>query len=148
MTANKNSISNLQTQTLQDKINSTYEGIDFNFQGFNHLTDKPSDFIKSGNDAHVNRCLLWLCSKVNDYCRESFKGGKLYNLLGLINNDENLEEWRQDLAKKFNNEFAGDLSIFDLNLKTNNRTVTVTMIVKDVLNNSFFNVSTNATLSE
>ena len=108
--------------------------------------DTGSTYAQQGTDAHVNRVLFWLSSKRDDYVRESFKGGILYDLLNIRCNDEELTSWEQTIKEKFNNEFSGELELVYLKLTSNpkQKKIIINMIVRDKLENKTFPISTEA----
>ena len=139
-------ISDLQSTTFKEKINTSLNEVDLNWLGNNRYSD--DSFEKYGTKANVNRVLLWLASKPDDYIRESLKGGILYSLLGQLTSDTNLREWESSIREKFNAEFSQDLEIFLLKLTADKtyKKLKIEMIVRDVLLNKTFPVSTEASL--
>lgn len=135
---NRSIIGELQSKTFKEKIDTSLNGVDIDFLGRNRKS--PSLIIKNGYDAHVNRALFWLSSKRDDYIRESFKGGVLYDLLGIIGNNPNLSEWEENIKRRFNEEFSSDLELLLVNLKMNKmkRTLSVNIIVRDKIENRTF----------
>lgn len=135
---NRSIIGELQSKTFKEKIDTSLNGVDIDFLG--RKRKNPSFIIKKGYDAHINRALFWLSSKRDDYIRESFKGGVLYDLLGIISNNPNLSEWEDTIRRRFNEEFASDLELILINLKINktNRTLTINMIVRDKIESRTF----------
>lgn len=135
---NKSLIGDLQTKTLQEKIISAITVVDLNWLGYDHLSGlSPSTIEKYNVQAHINRVMLWLSSKPNDYVRESLKGGILYTLLGESMSDENLASKEELLKVRFSDEFANDLDLIYLKLtrSTVGRGLIVNMIVRDRLVN-------------
>lgn len=144
---NRSLIDDVQSKTLEERIESAVNGIDIDYLGFDKL-DPKSTFIKTGSDANVNRVLFWLSSKRKDYVREEFKGGILYDLLGQLCSDTNLAEWENAITAKFNEEFSGDLNLVLLRLTTDKtyRRLIINMVVQDRVKNITFPVSTEARL--
>lgn len=144
---NNSVIKESQLQSLETRILSGTNGVDLNYLGYDH-TDTDSSIIKERDKANVNRVLFWLASKKDDYVRESFKGGVLYSLLGVLCNTTNLSEWEQTITSRFNSAFANDMSIVYLKLYTdkNYKKIAVTMVVKDLVESSIFTVSTEASV--
>mgnify|MGYP004514823037 CR=1 FL=1 len=147
--ANSNSYiaSELQTRSFRDKIELTSSGVDFNWRGFDHTADstkKWNNLELRGVDANVNRVLFWLASKPYDYIRSNTRGGVLYELIGGINNDPNTQLWEESIRTGFNTEFSNDLDLLYLNLKLDKseRSLGITMIVRDKITNRTFPVST------
>ena len=139
---NKSIIGELQDLSLKDKIDRSHRGVDIDFQGANSLNIEG--LVKIGYDAHINRAFLWLASKRNDYVRESFKGGVLYDLLGILDSNTNLTYWEDTIKRRFNDEFSNDLELLTLKLTMDKtrRKLTLNMIVKDNLENKTFPAST------
>ena len=57
--------SDLQSRTFNEKIEISKNTVDLNYEGFNAQTDKSIE--RYGVSSHVNRVLMWLASKPNDY---------------------------------------------------------------------------------
>lgn len=144
---NRSLIDDVQSKTLEERIESAVNGIDIDYLGFDK-SDPKSTFIKTGTDANVNRVLFWLSSKRKDYVREEFKGGILYDLLGQLCSDTNLAEWENAISAKFNEEFSGDLNLVLLRLTADKtyRRLIINMVVQDRVKNVTFPVSTEARL--
>lgn len=144
---NRSLIDDVQSKTLEERIESAVNGIDVDYLGFDK-SDPKSTFIKTGTDANVNRVLFWLSSKRKDYVREEFKGGILYDLLGQLCSDTNLAEWENAISAKFNEEFSGDLNLVLLRLTADKtyRRLIINMVVQDRVKNVTFPVSTEARL--
>lgn len=130
-TLNSSYISDAQTRSLDEKVQDTRNTVDLDYQGFDRMTEES--FEKYGMQSHVNRALLWLESKPNDYVRESFKGGVLYGLLAQNSNEPNLREWETLIRDRFNEEFMGDLSLVyvRLSMDKQRRILHINMMVKD-----------------
>lgn len=130
-TLNSSYISDAQTRSLDEKVQDTRNTVDLDYRGFDRMTEES--FEKYGMQSHVNRALLWLESKPNDYVRESFKGGVLYGLLAQNSNEPNLREWETLIRDRFNEEFMGDLSLVyvRLSMDKQRRILHVNMMVKD-----------------
>ena len=130
-TLNSSYISDAQTRSLDEKVQDTRNTVDLYYQGFDRMTEES--FEKYGMQSHVNRALLWLESKPNDYVRESFKGGVLYGLLAQNSNEPNLREWETLIRDRFNEEFMGDLSLVyvRLSMDKQRRILHINMMVKD-----------------
>lgn len=143
---NNSIIKNTQDKTIVSLIDKSNNGVDINYLGYSSILRSP--IIKSGTNAHINRVLFWLSSKRDDYVRESFKGGILYDLLNIRCTDEELTSWEQTIKSKFNEEFSGELELVYLKLSSNpkQRKITINMIVRDRLENKTFPVSTEANI--
>lgn len=130
-TLNSSYISDAQTRSLDEKVQDTRNTVDLDYQGFDRMAEES--FEKYGMQSHVNRALLWLESKPNDYVRESFKGGVLYGLLAQNSNEPNLREWETLIRDRFNEEFMGDLSLVyvRLSMDKQRRILHINMMVKD-----------------
>lgn len=137
-------IKNIQDKTIGTLIEKTNNGADIHYLGYSTVSRNP--IVKRGTDAHINRVLFWLSSKRDDYVRESFKGGILYDLLNIRCNEEELSYWEQTIKSKFNEEFSGELELVYLKLSSNpkQRKITINMIVRDRLENKTFPISTEA----
>lgn len=145
---NKSLISDFQTKTFEEKIKASVNGVDLYWLGYDHTSDLlPSSVERYGVQANINRVLLWLSSKPNDYIRESLKGGILYSLLGQLTQDTNLEDWERIIKSRFNDEFANDLDLFYLKITPDKayRKITINMIVRDKVTNNTFPLTTEAT---
>ena len=96
----------------------------------------------------MNRVLFWLTTKSNEYVRQPNKGGVLYSLLGTLSNDTNLSEWETEIKARFNTEFGSDLELVYLKLSTDkkNRKLNIEMVVRDVLSNRTFPITTGASI--
>lgn len=142
---NNSVIKDSQLKSLKDRIYYGTNSIDLNFRGYDH-TDPDSSIIMKRDKANVNRVLFWLSSKKDDYIRESLKGGVLYSLLGVLCSTTNLSEWEQTITVQFNSAFANDMSLMYIKLYAdkNYRKIIVTMVVKDLVDESVFTVSTEA----
>lgn len=143
---NNSIIKNTQDKTIVSLIDKSNNGVDINYLGYSSILRNP--IIKRGTNAHINRVLFWLSSKRDDYVRESFKGGILYDLLNIRCTDEELTSWEQTIKSKFNEEFSGELELVYLKLNSNpkQRKITINMIVRDRLENKTFPVSTEANI--
>ena len=141
---NNSIIKSTQDKTIGTLIDKVNNGVDINYLGYSSVY--RNSIVKSGTDAHINRVLFWLSSKRDDYVRESFKGGILYDLLNVRCNDEELSSWEQTIKSKFNEEFSGELELVYLKLSSNpkQRKITINMIVRDRLENKTFPISTEA----
>lgn len=139
---NKSIIGELQSLSLKDKIDKTLSGVDIDYRGRNRLYGNT--LVKKGYEAHLNRALLWLASKRNDYVREDLKGGVLYDLLGIVDSSIDLSYWEDIIKEKFNNEFSNDLELImiKLTMDRTKRKLTLNMIIKDVIENITFPAST------
>ena len=109
-------LNDLQSRSFQEKIKVSLNTADLNWLGNDRLSD--ISFEKYNVSANINRVLLWLASKDNEYPRESLKGGVLWSLIAQKNNDENLKQWEETITERFNEDFAGDLELFLLKLST------------------------------
>ena len=143
---NSSLIKDYQTTSLNEKIQTRLNTVDLNYLGYD--PNGKDSFEKYGVYSHINRVLLWLASKPNDYVRESFKGGILWSLLGRINNDSNHTEWENTIKERFNEEFSSELSLMyiSISLDVPTKTAILNMVVSDNLNKQTFTVSTSATL--
>lgn len=144
---NQSLIGELQSKTFQNKTDSLNNWVDLNWKGYDHnSTQDPSSIEKYRVNAHVNRVLLWLASKPLDYVRSDFRGGVLYELIGKLNSETNLQDWKSSIQNRFNNEFSQDLNLLYLDLKTDKtyKKLYINMIVRDALNNSVFPITTEA----
>lgn len=141
---NNSIIKNTQDKTIVSLIDKSNNGVDINYLGYSSILRSP--IIKSGTNAHINRVLFWLSSKRDDYVRESFKGGILYDLLNIRCTDEELTSWEQTIKSKFNEEFSGELELVYLKLSSNpkQRKIIINMIVRDRLENKTFPISMEA----
>lgn len=137
-------INTAQKNLLKNLIDTSNNGVDINYLGYSSL--KNISIIKKGTEAHVNRVLFWLSSKRDDYVRESFKGGILYNLLNIRCTQDELSSWEQTIKTKFNEEFSGELELVYLKLTSNpkQKKIIINMIIRDRLENSTFPLSTEA----
>lgn len=141
----QNSIINMaQENLLKNLVDTSNNGVDVNYLGYSSL--KKNSIVKKGTEAHVNRVLFWLSSKRDDYVRESFKGGILYDLINIRCTQEELNSWEQTIKTKFNEEFSGELELVYLKLTSNpkQKKITINMIIRDRLENSTFPLSTEA----
>ena len=141
----QNSIINMaQENLLKNLVDTSNNGVDINYLGYSSL--KNNSIVKKGTNAHVNRVLFWLSSKRDDYVRESFKGGILYDLINIRCTQEELNSWEQTIKTKFNEEFSGELELVYLKLTSNpkQKKITINMIIRDRLENSTFPLSTEA----
>ena len=141
----QNSIINMaQENLLKNLVDTSNNGVDVNYLGYSSL--KNTSIVKKGTEAHVNRVLFWLSSKRDDYVRESFKGGILYDLINIRCTQEELNSWEQTIKSKFNEEFSGELELVYLKLSSNpkQRKIVINMIVRDRLENKTFPISTEA----
>lgn len=145
---NRALVGDLQTTTLKEKIQNSIQGTDLWWLGYDHnsSTNPTTTIVSTNVRANVNRVLLWLASKENDYVREPLKGGVLYNLLGTLNNSTNLSQWEDLIKSRFNEEFANDLDLLMLTLTPDPtyKRLYVQMIVRDKVTNKTFPVSTEA----
>lgn len=145
---NRALVGDLQTTTLKEKIQNSIQGTDLWWLGYDHNsgTNPTTTIVSTNVRANVNRVLLWLASKENDYVREPLKGGVLYNLLGTLNNSTNLSQWEDLIKSRFNEEFANDLDLLMLTLTPDPtyKRLYVQMIVRDKVTNKTFPVSTEA----
>lgn len=146
MNYNHSLMTDLQTKSIDERINISARGMDFDYRGYD--VKKGGLFVKSGVDANVNRVLFWLASKRFDYTRSALRGGVLYDLLGILSNDTNLQYWEEEISKRFNAEFSNDLGLIVCRLSTdrNRRILRVNMVVQDRLNGKTFPVNTEARL--
>lgn len=143
---NRSIVSSLQSKDIRDKVNSFNKGVDFDWKGFDSKNNYYNSFVKEGTDSNVNRVLFWLATKRDDYVRDSFKGGVLYELLGVIMNDDNLEYYTNYITQRFNEDFSNDLTLVRLSLIPHKlqRKLEIQMVVRDTLNQNIFSVSTIA----
>lgn len=145
-TANKSLISDLQSQTLHSKVQDDKQVVDLNYSGYDRNLDKP--FERYEGSAHRNRLMLWLSSHPYDYVRSNTVGGVIYSLLKRSVNESNLEDWKQEIQERFNEEFSQDLTLLLLNLSFNNKskTLVISMIVRDNLTKEAISITTEATI--
>lgn len=145
---NRALVGDLQTTTLKEKIQNSIQGTDLWWLGYDHNsgTNPTTTIVSTNVRANINRVLLWLASKENDYVREPLKGGILYNLLGTLSNNTNLSQWEDLIKSRFNEEFANDLDLLLLTLTPDPtyKKLYVQMIVRDKVTNKTFPVSTEA----
>lgn len=143
MVENKSIIKEVQDKVLKKKIDEYSSGVDINFRGYDRNTYNDS-IIKKGTDAHINRVLFWLSSKRDDYVRDSFKGGILYDMLGEVTRESNLKEWEYTIKNRFNEEFSGDLDLMlvTVSLDNDNKKIIIDMVVRDTIDNRTFPIST------
>lgn len=138
-------MSELQSNSLNEKIDILTNGVDLYWKGYDYSTDmNPSSIERYGVQSHINRVLFWLASKPLDFTRSSLRGGVLYNLIGQLNNDTNLEDWKEDIRLKFNSEFSNDLDLLLINMRTDKkyRHLYIEMMVRDRVSNRVFPVAT------
>lgn len=145
-TANKSLISDLQSQTLHSKVQDDKRVVDLNYSGYDRNSDKS--FERYEGSAHRNRLMLWLSSHPYDYVRSNTVGGVIYSLLKRSVNDSNLEDWKQEIQERFNEEFSQDLTLLLLNLSFNSKskTLVISMIVRDNLTKEAISITTEATI--
>ena len=147
MQHNPSSITELQTYDIPQNINIYSRRVDLNYKG-NDATDPSDTLVLSGVKADVNRVLFWLSSKRNDYVRSSLKGGVLYDMIGLLANEDNFDFWKNELKSRFNSEFNQEMILlyldFSINKKT--RTLKIYMTVQDRLLGVTFPVNTEASI--
>lgn len=147
MKYNKSLMGDLQTYNLQEKIELASNEVDLNYNGYD-VQNPKSVFTQVGYAAHVNRVLFWITSKRNDYVRSSFKGGVIYDILGKLATESNLEYWEKNILQRFNMEFSNDLTLLSVKLSTdkNKRYLKINMVVQDKMSNHTFTVNTEARL--
>lgn len=145
---NSSYISDLQSTSLEEKIESSKNSVDLYYEGYDRNSNIA--FEQYGKYAHINRVLLWLSTKPRDYVRSSFTGGILYSLLGQLGNDTNLKSWENDIREKFNEEFSADLQLMyiTLDLDKTRRILHISMIVRDLISNEVYPISTETSLEE
>jgi len=136
-----------QEYLLQDAVNDLQNDCDLNYLGYNRLNPIQKFFVK-GKEAHINRVLLWLASKPNDYVRQSLKGGVLYGLLGQKAAEPDLEAWKAEIKTRFNQDFSHDLTLITLELSMNQniKVLGIKMIVQDNITKAMIPVSTGVSL--
>ena len=136
-----------QETTLADSSEALKRATDLNYLGYDRLNPQK-DFVLSGFQANVNRVLLWLASKPNDYIRQSYKGGVLYALLAQKAADPDLRSWESEIKDRFNTDFSQDLSLvtLDLNIDKKTKTLSLHMIVQDNITNAMIPVVTGVSL--
>lgn len=144
---NNSVIKESQIKSLKERVYTATNSIDINYLGFDCFNSN-SKIALTRDSANTNRVLFWLSTKKDDYIRESFKGGVLYSLLGVLCNTTNLTEWEKIITEKFNDNFSNDLQLLYLKLTVdkNYKKLTVNMIVKDIVENSVFTVATEASV--
>lgn len=142
--------SDLQTRNISQNVNISLRRVDLNFMGNKTLSrySKEKKLELSGVQADVNRVLFWLSSKRDDYVRSYLKGGVLYDLLGSLANEPNLEYWKEEIIRRFNEEFSGEMTLLFIELTINKktRTLIINMVVRDNFSNITFPVNTEAAL--
>lgn len=170
---NNSLISTLQNSTLKQKLQKDIYAIDINFGGYSLYTQTENSLekqhstlqsetqykfleengtnsiiIKAGKDANSNRVLAWLVSKPGDYVRNYNQSGILYNFLSTNINDNNLQNLKDLLTVKFNDIFAGDLTLINVNIipNNNNKTLVITMLVTDNYDKTVFPVNAEVSL--
>lgn len=150
MRQNPSRISDLQSYTISQNINISTREFDINYNGYKALNPNSENksLVLSGVKADANRVLFWLSSKRDDYVRSYLKGGVLYDLLGQVANDSNLDYWREEIVRRFNEEFSGEMTMLfiELNINKKTKTLIINMIVKDNFNDVTFPVNTEAAL--
>ena len=150
MRQNPSTASEIQSKTISENVNIALRGVDLNYLGNKPIRphSKEKKVVLSGVDADVNRVLFWLSSKRDDYVRSYLKGGVLYDLLGSLASEPNLEYWKEEIARRFNSEFSGEMSLFFIELTVNKktRTLIVNMVVRDNFRNITFPINTEAAL--
>lgn len=136
-----------QEYLLQDAVSDLQNDCDLNYLGYNRLNSKQKFFVK-GKEAHINRVLLWLASKSNDYVRQSLKGGVLYSLLGQKAAEPDLEAWKAEIKTRFNHDFSQDLTLITLDLDMNKTTkvLGIRMIIQDNITKAMIPVSTGVSV--
>ena len=142
-------IGDAQSKTLAEHLESVNRGADIDWRGYDRFRTGANNSIEKYNtDAHVNRVLFWLTTKSNEYVRQPNKGGVLYSLLGTLSNDTNLSEWETEIKARFHTEFGSDLELVYLKLSTDkkNRKLNIEMVVRDVLSNRTFPITTGASI--
>ena len=107
MRQNPSISSDLQSKNISQNLNISLREVDLNFNGYKKATSRSKEqpLILTGVQADVNRVLFWLSSKRNDYVRSYLKGGILYDLLGEITHEPNLDYWKEEITRRFNEEF-------------------------------------------
>lgn len=142
---NSSVINESQIKSLKERVYKSTHGIDLNYLGYDS-TDNNSKLVLERDKANVNRVLFWLASKKDDYIRESFKGGVLYELLGVSCNTTNLSDWEKTITERFNESFSSDMQLMYIKLITDKdfKKIIVNMVVRDIVENSVFTVATEA----
>lgn len=142
---NNSVIKESQIKSLEERVYKSTHGVDLNYLGYDS-TDKNSKLVLERDKANVNRVLFWLASKKDDYIRESFKGGVLYDLLGVSCSTINLSDWEKIITERFNDSFSNDMQLMYLKLTAdkNYKKIIVNMVVRDIVENSVFTVATEA----
>ena len=141
-------MTDVQSSNQSKNINIGIRRVDFNYKGNNSQKPKSSKFVLSGVEADVNRVLFWLSSKRDDYVRSYLKGGVLYDLIGEITHSSNLTYWKEEITRRFNEEFNGEMILLfiDLNIDKKRRILKVGMVVQDRFLGITFPVNTEAAL--
>lgn len=139
-------ISDLQSRTFEEKIESSKNSVDLYYEGYDR--NKNIAFEQYGRYSHVNRVLLWLASKPHDFVRVSFTGGILYSLIGQLTSDSNLKEWENEIRDRFNEEFMNDLQLMYITLKIDKtrKILSVNLIVRDVISNEMYPITTETSI--
>lgn len=142
---NNSVIKESQIKSLEERVYNATNGIDLSYTGYDS-SDSNSKLVLERDKANVNRVLFWLASKRDDYVRESFKGGVLYDLLGVVCNTTNLKDWESIITERFNESFSNDMQLVlvKLSVDKNYKKIIVNMVVRDIVENSVFTVATEA----
>ena len=145
MRYNTSLITDLQSSDIPRNINIDSRRIDINYRGYDSRK-ALKNFVLSGVNADANRVLFWLSSKRDDYVRSYLKGGVLYELLGEIANSDNLDYWKGEISRRFNDEFSGEMNLLyiDLDIDKKRKTLRIGMMVQDRLLGVTFPVNTEA----
>lgn len=136
--------SDLQSRTFNEKIEISKNTVDLDYEGFNAQTDTSIE--RYGVSSHVNRVLMWLASKPNDYVREPGKGGPLWTMLSKRMIDTNMKLWENSLSNRFEEEFSGELELVYLKLTADKtgRGININMVVRDAITREAYTVMTTA----
>lgn len=148
MTNNSPIMTDLQSSSVNKNIYRGLTRVDLNYRGYDSRNPSKNSLVLNEPDADVNRVLFWLSSKRDDYVRSYLKGGVLYDLLGTIASSPNLEYWKGEITRRFNEEFNGELVLLfiDLTIDKGRRTLKLEMIVQNRYLGTTFPVNTEARL--
>lgn len=148
MTNNSPIMTDLQSSSVNKNIYRGLTRVDLNYRGYDSRKPSKNSLVLNEPDADVNRVLFWLSSKRDDYVRSYLKGGVLYDLLGTIASSPNLEYWKGEITRRFNEEFNGELVLLfiDLTINKGRRTLKLEMIVQNRYLGTTFPVNTEARL--
>lgn len=84
--------------------------VDLGFD-YDGLVNGSSGLVREGVEAHQSRVLFWLTSKPCDFVGQGAVGGVLYELVGKGINETACSRWAQDITKRFNETFRGEITL-------------------------------------